>query len=41
MLDAGIYLAPSQFEALFISLAHEPEDLRYTVAAAERVWSRL
>jgi glutamate-1-semialdehyde 2,1-aminomutase len=40
MLDAGIYLAPSQFEALFLSLAHEPEDLKYTVAAAERVWSR-
>jgi glutamate-1-semialdehyde 2,1-aminomutase len=27
MLAAGLYLPPSQFEALFISLAHRPEDL--------------
>ncbi len=40
MLEAGISLPPSQFEALFISRAHTPEDLEYTVAAAERVWSR-
>ncbi len=30
MLDHGIYLAPSQFEALFISDAHSDEDLRRT-----------
>ena len=30
MLDHGIYLAPSQFEALFISAAHSDEDLRRT-----------
>lgn len=30
MLDRGIYLAPSQFEALFISDAHSDEDLRRT-----------
>ena len=40
MLEAGISLPPSQFEALFISRAHTPEDLEYTVAAAERVWTR-
>jgi len=36
MLDSGIYLAPSQFEAGFISLAHTPEDIQKTVDAAER-----
>jgi len=40
MLEAGISLPPSQFEAWFISRAHTPEDLKYTVAAAERVWAR-
>ncbi len=39
MLEAGISLPPSQFEALFISRAHTLEDLKYTVAAAERVWA--
>jgi glutamate-1-semialdehyde 2,1-aminomutase len=31
MLKAGIYLAPSQFEATFISAAHTQEDLEYTL----------
>ena len=36
MLDRGIYLAPSQFEAMFVSLAHHPSDLdRVAEAAAE------
>lgn len=34
MLERGIYLPPSQFEALFISLAHNEADLEKTVAAA-------
>jgi glutamate-1-semialdehyde 2,1-aminomutase len=34
MLDRGIFLAPSQFEAAFISTAHTPEDIDRTVAAA-------
>jgi glutamate-1-semialdehyde 2,1-aminomutase len=34
MLQRGIYLPPSQFEALFVSLAHRDEDLRKTVDAA-------
>ena len=38
MLEAGVLLPPSQFEAFFISRAHTPADLEYTVAAAERVW---
>ncbi len=31
MLEAGIYLAPSQFEAMFVSKAHSDEDLERTV----------
>ena len=34
MLDRGIYLAPSQFEAAFLSAAHTDEDIRATVDAA-------
>lgn len=34
MLDAGIYLAPSQFEAAFVSIAHSDEDIAATVEAA-------
>jgi glutamate-1-semialdehyde 2,1-aminomutase len=36
MLDAGIYLPPSQFEACFVSIAHEKEDLDRTVAAVRK-----
>ena len=34
MLERGIYLPPSQFEALFVSLAHGEDDLQKTVSAA-------
>jgi len=34
MLARGVYLAPSQFEAAFVSLAHTPEDLERTAEAA-------
>jgi glutamate-1-semialdehyde 2,1-aminomutase len=37
LLAQGIYLAPSQFEAGFISLAHTAEDIDQTVAAAAKV----
>jgi glutamate-1-semialdehyde 2,1-aminomutase len=37
MLAEGVYLPPSQFEALFVSLAHRQEDLNLTVAAAQKV----
>jgi glutamate-1-semialdehyde 2,1-aminomutase len=33
MLNRGIYLAPSQFEAMFVSTAHSKEDLEKTVKA--------
>ncbi len=36
MLEQGIYLPPSQFEACFVSLAHGDEEIRATVAAFGR-----
>ena len=36
MLDQGVYLPPSQFEAIFLSLAHSEEDIQRTLAAASR-----
>ncbi len=35
LLEQGIYIAPSQFEAGFLSLAHSEDDIARTVAAAE------
>ena len=39
MLEQGIYLAPSQFETLFLSLAHTDEDIDRTIAAAEKAFA--
>jgi len=41
MREQGIYLAPSQFEALFVSSAHTTEDIVATLAAAEVVFGQL
>ncbi|WP_016949575.1 glutamate-1-semialdehyde 2,1-aminomutase [Anabaena sp. PCC 7108] len=41
MLERGIYLAPSQFEAGFTSLAHTDEDIEQTLAAVRDVMSNL
>jgi glutamate-1-semialdehyde 2,1-aminomutase len=41
MLDEGIYLAPSAFEAGFLSSAHSEADLDATLAAAARVFAKL
>ena len=41
MLEHGVYLAPSQFEALFLSTAHTPAHIRQTVSAAQRVFRQL
>ena len=41
MLERGIYLAPSQFEAGFTSIAHTEEDIEKTLAAARDVMSSL
>ncbi|MCK4602739.1 MAG: glutamate-1-semialdehyde 2,1-aminomutase [Phycisphaerae bacterium] len=39
MLAAGVYLAPSQFEAMFVSAAHSEKDIAYTIEAAEKAFS--
>lgn len=41
MLEEGIYLAPSQYEAMFVSAAHTGYDLRKTAEAADKVFSQL
>lgn len=41
MLERGIYLAPSQFEAGFMSLAHTEADIDATIAAAKEVFATL
>ncbi|HEX7928695.1 MAG TPA: glutamate-1-semialdehyde 2,1-aminomutase [bacterium] len=41
MLREGVYLAPSAFEALFISTAHTDADVDHTIAAAKRVLNAL
>lgn len=41
MLDRGIFLAPSQFEAAFVSAAHTPDDIDRTIAAAREAFQLL
>lgn len=41
MLERGVYLAPSQFEAGFTGLAHTDEDIEFTIAAAKDVLKSL
>lgn len=41
MLEEGVYLAPSQFEAGFTSLAHTEADIKATIEAAKRVMKRI
>ncbi len=38
LLDNGIYLPPSQFEAAFLSTAHSDEDIQRTIAAARQAF---
>jgi len=38
MLESGVYLAPSAFEAGFMSTAHTDEDIQATVVAAEKAF---
>jgi glutamate-1-semialdehyde 2,1-aminomutase len=40
MLDEGVYLAPSAFEAGFVSAAHGEAEIDQTIAAAERAFAR-
>ncbi len=41
MLEAGIYLAPSAFEAGFVSAAHSEEDINNTLSAAKTAFEKL
>jgi len=41
MLNSGIYLAPSQFEASFLSLAHTKKDLEKTIEAAREAVKKI
>ncbi len=41
MLEEGVYLAPSAFEAGFISSAHSDADIEETLAAAEKAFARI
>ena len=41
MREQGIYLAPSQFESMFISAAHEREHIEKTIDVAEKVFKSL
>lgn len=41
MLDQGIYLAPSAYEAMFISAAHTQEDIERTIVAASKAFAGL
>jgi glutamate-1-semialdehyde 2,1-aminomutase len=39
MLDSGVYLPPSQFEAMFISLAHTEDAITQTIEAANKAFA--
>jgi glutamate-1-semialdehyde 2,1-aminomutase len=41
MLEEGVYLAPSQFEAGFTGLQHTEADIDFTIAAAKRAFARI
>jgi glutamate-1-semialdehyde 2,1-aminomutase len=41
MLGEGIYLAPSQFETAFVSIAHGAADIERTIAAARIAFKAL
>jgi glutamate-1-semialdehyde 2,1-aminomutase len=41
MLEKGVYLAPSSFEAGFVSSAHSENDIEETITIAEQVFSKL
>ncbi len=41
MLKQGIYLAPSAYEAMFVSLAHTQQDIEKTIEAAKNSFTRI
>jgi glutamate-1-semialdehyde 2,1-aminomutase len=40
LLDEGIYVAPSQYEAMFVSLAHGDDEIEHTIEAATRFFAQ-
>ena len=40
MLDNGVYLPPSQYEAAFLSAAHTEQDVQQTIAAAKQAFAK-
>jgi glutamate-1-semialdehyde 2,1-aminomutase len=41
MLDAGVWLPPSQYEAAFLGIAHTEDDVEQTIAAARAAFTDL
>ncbi len=41
MLKQGVYLAPSAYEAMFVSLAHSQHDIEKTIEAAENIFRKI
>jgi glutamate-1-semialdehyde 2,1-aminomutase len=41
MLDQGVYFAPSQFEAAFLSTAHSAQDIKHTIRSARAAFKNL
>jgi len=39
MLDSGVYLPPSQYEAMFLGAAHSEEDMQRTITAAKQAFA--
>jgi glutamate-1-semialdehyde 2,1-aminomutase len=39
MLDSGVYLPPSQYEAAFLGAAHTEDDIQKTIAAAKQAFA--
>jgi glutamate-1-semialdehyde 2,1-aminomutase len=40
MLDNGVYLPPSQYEAAFLSAAHTEQDIQQTIVAAKQAFAK-
>ena len=41
MLDSGVYLPPSQYEAAFLGATHTEQDVQQTIAAAKQAFAAM
>lgn len=41
LLDEGVYIAPSKYEAWFLTTAHQEEDIDFTIRAVEKVFEQM